>query len=105
MIIQSDTPTSTGEVHKRTAKRNELSELMGDVLNIMYINNKQFFEACYRVFNPRNAMMISRNDGKFNSDVNWTKDTLINANGMIYLSRKYYTQEQLDRIERAKQLE
>lgn len=77
----------------------------GDVLNIMYINNKQFFEACYKVFNPRNAMMISRNDGKFNSDVNWTKDTLINANGMLYLSRKYYTPEQLQRIEMAKRLE
>ncbi len=37
------------------------------VLNIMYIINKQFEERATRVLNPRNAMMISHNDGKFNS--------------------------------------
>lgn len=71
----------------------------------MYITNKAFFEAAYRVLNPRNAMQISRNDGKFNRDVNWTKDTLVNGNSMIYLSRKYYTEEQLQRIELAKTLD
>jgi hypothetical protein len=78
---------------------------VGDVLNVLYITNQAFFEAAFRVLNPRNAMQISRNDGKFNPDVNWTKDTLVNANSMIYLSRGYYTQEQLDRIARAKTLD
>ena len=80
-------------------------KILGDVLNVFYITNQDFFQAAYKVLNPRNAMQISRNDGKFNSNVNWTKDTLVNANSMIYLSRKNYTEEQLQRIEMAKRLE
>lgn len=80
-------------------------KILGDVLNVFYITNQDFFHAAYKVLNPRNAMQISRNDGKFNSNVNWTKDTLVNANSMIYLSRKNYTEEQLQRIEMAKRLE
>ena len=71
----------------------------------MYITNEAFFKACNRVLNPRNAMQISRNDGKFNSDVAWTKDTIVNANSMIYLSRKYYTEDQINRIRMAKEME
>ena len=70
----------------------------GDCLNIMYIVNQAFLEQAERVFNPRNAMYISRNDGMFNNDVNHCRDTLINANSLLYLSRDNYTPEQLERI-------
>lgn len=76
----------------------------GDVLNIMMIINDKFFERAYQVFNPRNAMYISRNDGKFNNDVNHQRDTIINANTIINLSRSKYTKEELDNINRIKSL-
>lgn len=47
-------------------------------------------------------MMISRNDGTFNNNVNVMKDMIINSNIMIGLSRKYYTQDELNDIERIK---
>lgn len=77
----------------------------GDVLNVMYITNKAFYEACNRVLNPRNSMQISRNDGKFNGAVLFSKDSMINANSMIYLSRNKYSAEQLERIKRAKMMD
>ena len=45
-------------------------------------------------------MYISRNDGYFNSIVNHNKDLVINANTMINLSRKNYSAEQLEKINR-----
>lgn len=75
----------------------------GDVLNILYIINKAFFEAAFRILNPRNAFYINRNDGKLNPDVLFTKDTLINANAMIGLARKSYSKEQLEKIKRLKE--
>lgn len=75
----------------------------GDVLNIFYIINKAFFQRAFMIFNPRNAMYISRNDGKFNNDVNHQRDTIINANTMIRLSRNRYSEEQLEKIRRIKQ--
>lgn len=77
----------------------------GDVLNILYIINQSFYNAAFRVLNPKNAMYVSRNDGKFNNDVNHTKDTLINLNSLVRLARPNYSQEQLERIERAKLLD
>lgn len=76
----------------------------GDVLNIMYIINKAFFELSYRILNPRNSFYINRNDGKLNPDVLFTKDTLINANAMIGLARKSYSPEQLAKIKRLKEM-
>jgi hypothetical protein len=70
----------------------------GDCLNILYIPNKAFWEAAMLCFNPRNSMMISKNDGRFNNQVNVFKDILINANGIINLARDNYSKEQLDRI-------
>lgn len=72
--------------------------ISGDVLNVMYIINDAFFQNCFRIFNPRNAMYISRNDGKFNNDVNHQKDTIINTNTMMKLSRRNYSKENFDRI-------
>ena len=43
-------------------------------------------------------MYISRNDGKFNNDVNHQRDTIINANTMINLARKDYSQEEIEHI-------
>ncbi len=50
----------------------------------------------------RNAMYISRNDGKLSKDILHNKDTLINGNGLINLARYNYSQEQLNRIKAAK---
>lgn len=70
----------------------------GDCMNIMYIINKDFEERASKVLNPRNAMMISRNDGKFNSAVNHFKDTYVNLNALIYTGRDAYTDADIDRI-------
>lgn len=75
----------------------------GDVLNILRIINEAFYQRAFQVFNPRNAMYISRNDGKFNNDVNHQRDTIINSNTMINLSRSMYSREELDRVRRIKQ--
>jgi hypothetical protein len=75
----------------------------GDVLNIMFIINRAFFERAYRIFNPRNAMYISRINGKLNSDLLVQRDTLINANTFLHLGRHNYSNEQLDKIKAIKE--
>lgn len=70
----------------------------GDVLNIFYIINKAFAERAEIVFSPKYAMMISHNDGKFDSAMNHSRDTLIILNSFIQLSRDNYTQEELEQI-------
>ena len=74
----------------------------GDTLNIMYLINKDFAEAASRIFDPRNAMFISKNDGMFNSNMNQCRDTLINANTLMYLSRDKYNKKQLEAIKACK---
>lgn len=46
-------------------------------------------------------MHISRNDGMFNEQTNHTKDLVININTMMNLSRKNYSQSQLEKIKQA----
>lgn len=75
---------------------------MNTIVNILYIINKEFEEAAASVFNPRNAMYISLNDGMFNNDYNHQKDPLINCNTMIQLGRSHYTSELLQAIKQAK---
>ena len=75
---------------------------MGDVLNILHIINQAFYERCYTVFNPRNAMYIFRIDGYLNSDLVVQRDTLINANTFIHLGRNKYTEAQKAKIEEIK---
>lgn len=70
----------------------------GDVLNVFVIMNDIFFQRAYKVFNPRNAMYISHVNGKLNSDLLIQRDTLINANTLLYLGRKNYSKKQMDRI-------
>lgn len=48
-------------------------------------------------------MYISRIDGKLNGDLLIQRDTLINANTFLYLGRKNYSKEQLDKIAAAKE--
>lgn len=70
----------------------------GDCLNILYIINKDFLTRAIEIFNPRNAMCISRNDGQFNNSVNHQRDLINNINRFMRLGRKNHTKEELDKI-------
>ena len=48
-------------------------------------------------------MYISKNDGMFNNSYNHKRDTIINMNTLVYLSRHNYSKEQLERIKAAKE--
>ena len=74
----------------------------GDVLNVIMILNDAFFKACYRIFNPRNAMYISHDNDMFNMDVCIQRDTVINANTLMNLGRTNYSKKQLARIKELK---
>jgi len=67
----------------------------GDVLNIFHITNQAFFERAYQIFNPRNSMYISRSNGMLNSGVLVQRDTLINSNTLVGLTKNMYTEEEL----------
>ena len=64
----------------------------------MLIINDAFCERSAQVFNPRNAVYISKNDGMFNNAVNHQRDTIINTQTLIKLSRGNYSKENLDKI-------
>ena len=83
------------EVRKRTAW---ISDPCEHKVNILLIINKDFQEAAEYVFNPRNSMYISKNDGMFNNSYNHKRDSIINMNTLVQLSRAHYTPEQIDRI-------
>ena len=70
----------------------------GDTLNIMLIINKEFQTAAEYVFNPRNSLYISKNDGMFNNSYNHKRDTIINMNTFVQLGRSHYSSEQLEAI-------
>lgn len=73
----------------------------GDTLNIKLLLNKTFADACEKVYSPRNAFCISRNDGLMNNKINIFKDTVINLNGLVHLYKKNYTPEQISNIKQA----
>ena len=77
----------------------------GDALSILWIINKSVAEAAEEVFSPRYAMYISRNDGMYNNDINHQKDIIIAGCGLIGLSRKYYTEEELTIIHKAQMMD
>lgn len=77
-----------------------VADFDGDVLNVLLILNKVFYERANLIFNPRNAMYISRNDGYFNNDVSIRRDNLINLNTFIRLGQDTYNQQELDNIQR-----
>jgi len=70
----------------------------GDTLNVLFIINAEFLRAAEIVLNPANAMIISKNDGMFNSDYGHHKDIIINANTLLRLARDNYSEEQLNKI-------
>lgn len=72
-------------------------------MNVLHIINNAFFERCNIIFNPRNAMYISRIDGKLNSDMVVQRDTLINANTYLHLGRSNYSDKQLKKIKEIKE--
>lgn len=75
----------------------------GDVLNILLIINKAFAKRAEEVFNPRNAMFISSDDGKMNMAIMHQRDTMINANVLMHMGRDRYSKDQLDKIYRIKE--
>lgn len=62
------------------------------------IYNEAFRNECERIYSPRNAFCISRNDGMLNKNVNIFKDTMINLNTMVDLCRDNYSVDQLSKI-------
>ena len=74
----------------------------GDVLNIFHIVNEAFLERAKIVFNPRNAMYISKINGKLNSDMIVQRDTIINANTFLWLGRHNYSSDSLNHIAKIK---
>ena len=76
----------------------------GDALNILHIINNAFFVRAYEIYNPRNAMQISRNDGLFNNYVCIQRDTLLNVNQFSNLGRDHVDLDQYEmQFENAKQ--
>ena len=74
-----------------------------DVLNIFHIINKAFYEKAAIVYNPRNAMYISKIDGKLNTAMMVQRDTIINSNTLMHLGKHVNTQSNLDKIAAIKQ--
>jgi hypothetical protein len=71
----------------------------GDVLNILWIINNSFLEYAERVFNPRNAMFISRDDGYMNPLVAHNRDTMLTASNIKFAGMDEYTPNELAEIE------
>lgn len=77
----------------------------GDTLSILWIINKAVEEAAEEVYSPRYSMYISRNDGMYNNDINHQKDIIIAGCGLIGLSRKYYTEDEIALIYKAQNMD
>ena len=67
-------------------------------MNILLLVNSAFAARCREIFNPRNAMYISRVDGRLNKDLLIQRDTLINTNTFLYLGRNNYSDENMNKI-------
>lgn len=50
-----------------------------------------------KVFNPRNSMHISKNDGSFDRATSHQRDTIINMCTFLRLGNKYQTEQELQR--------
>ena len=50
------------------------------------------------MFNPRNVLYISKNDGLFNNATNHQRDTIINTQTLLKLSRNNYSRDNLNKI-------
>lgn len=74
----------------------------GDTLNIILLINDELKRAANTVFNPRNAMHISRNDGRMNPLYNLNKDVMVLSNALLSMTDDGYTQDERDAIEKCK---
>ena len=72
----------------------------GDVLNVLMLINQAFIIRAYQIFNPRNAMYISRADGLLNKAVMVQRDTVINSNTLIHLTMNDYSADDLQIMEK-----
>lgn len=70
----------------------------GDVLNICRIINKTFLAHVEQVYNPRNAMFISRNTGKVDVDILPSRDTVQLTDDILSLGRDGYTLDEWKEI-------
>lgn len=69
------------------------------------IVNKTLKEAANKIFNPRNAMHISRNDGLLEPFFNHKKDILTLTNTLLSMTNDKYTDEDLQLFEMCKSWE
>jgi hypothetical protein len=69
------------------------------------IVNKTLKEAANKIFNPRNAMHISRNDGLLEHFFNHKKDILTLTNTLLSMTNDKYTDEDLQLFEMCKSWE
>ena len=74
----------------------------GDTINMILIINDDLKEAANNVFNPRNAMFISRNDGNMETFFNLHDDAVILINIFLNMTNDLYTKEDEDEFEACK---
>lgn len=74
----------------------------GDVMNILWIINWEFYNRVRKVFNPRDAMFISRNNGYVDEDMLHSRETLMNWNTQHMLGINKYTKSERELIEAIK---
>lgn len=73
----------------------------GDQTSNWIMLNSDAIQLAQDRYNPRNSMMISSNDGLFNTKSCHFKDLLVNANTFIKIGRQYYTEEDKENILKA----
>lgn len=71
----------------------------GDVLNVLWNINEDFTRLANQIFNPRNSLFISHNDGNFDPGFMHNKDTIINLNTLMRLGRSAYSPENVRAIQ------
>lgn len=67
----------------------------GDVLNITWIISEELLMYAENVYNPRNAMMINRNNGQVDIEVMHNRDTMLVADCIKEAGTNGYTEEEL----------
>ena len=67
----------------------------GDTLTALYLYNEDVIKVAEEVLSP-NAMIISRNDGRLNDDMLFSRDVMINANALRGICD--YSQDEMNRI-------
>lgn len=60
-------------------------------MNILLLQTKALIEEAEKVFNPRNAMIVSHNDGLMNEQFNHRKDILVLLNTFLSMTNDMYS--------------